>query len=274
MLANRYPDIVKVISVGNEAMVHWAEAYYVVPSIILNWVNHLQKLKKEGKLPPDLFITSSDNFAAWGGGDSSYHLEALTQLIKAVDYVSIHTYPFHDTHYNSAFWETKKQGNTPKKADIDAAMDRALAYAIGQFNNVKNYLAKLGIEKPIHIGETGWSTNSKGIYGDNGSHAADEYKQALYYHKIQQWSNENNITNVYFSAFDELWKDPNGPLASENNFGLFTVDGKAKYALWPLVDRGIFNGLSRENNGMPIRKTFDGDAKKVFAKSKTQKNKE
>ena len=28
-LAKTYPDIVKVIAVGNEAMVKWAEAYYV-----------------------------------------------------------------------------------------------------------------------------------------------------------------------------------------------------------------------------------------------------
>ena len=76
-LANQYSDIIKIISVGNEAMVHWAEAYYVTPEIILKWVNHLQKLKKEGKLPSDLWITSSDNFASWGGGDESYHKEEL-----------------------------------------------------------------------------------------------------------------------------------------------------------------------------------------------------
>ena len=28
-LANQYPDIVKVIAVGNEAMVHWATKYFV-----------------------------------------------------------------------------------------------------------------------------------------------------------------------------------------------------------------------------------------------------
>ena len=34
-LANQYPDIIKVIAVGNEAMVKWAETYYVEPWIIL-----------------------------------------------------------------------------------------------------------------------------------------------------------------------------------------------------------------------------------------------
>ncbi len=57
-----------MIAVGNEAMVKWATAYYVQPSVILKWVNHLQDLKKKGELPKDLWITSSDNFASWGGG--------------------------------------------------------------------------------------------------------------------------------------------------------------------------------------------------------------
>ena len=272
-LANQYPDIVKIISVGNEARVHWAEAYYVTPKIILKWVNHLQKLKKEGKLPSDLWITSSDNFASWGGGDKSYHKEALNQLIQAVDYLSIHTYPFHDTHYNPSFWETNNEATRTKKEKIEAAMNRAMNYALAQYNAVEKYLEKIGVNKPVHIGETGWSTQSKGLYGNNGSHAADEFKQALYYHKMQQWSKENNITNVYFSAFDEPWKDPNGPMASENNFGLFTEEGKAKYALWPLVDKGTFRNLSREENGSPIQKTFEGNAQQVFDQSQPPKTK-
>lgn len=47
-LANQYPEIVKIIAVGNEAMVTWATSYFVKPSVILKWVSHLQGLKKEG----------------------------------------------------------------------------------------------------------------------------------------------------------------------------------------------------------------------------------
>jgi hypothetical protein len=39
-LANTYPDIVKIIAVGNEAMVTWATSYFVRPNVILKWVNH------------------------------------------------------------------------------------------------------------------------------------------------------------------------------------------------------------------------------------------
>ena len=178
-LANKYPDIVKVIAVGNEAMVKWAASYYVQPWVILKWVTHLQDLKKTGGLSKDLWITSSDNFASWGGGDSEYHVEDLNNLIAAVDFLSVHTYPMHDTHYNPDFWgvpDSEKELSDIEK--IDAAMLRAKAYAMAQYNSVKNYMGSLGITKPIHIGETGWATIYKSHYGPEGSKATDEYKEA------------------------------------------------------------------------------------------------
>ena len=102
-LAKQYPDIVKVIAVGNEAMVKWQALYYVQPGVILKWVHYLQDLKAKGELSKDLWITSSDNFASWGGGGEEYHVPDLDSLIKAVDFISMHTYPMHDTHYNPDF---------------------------------------------------------------------------------------------------------------------------------------------------------------------------
>jgi len=259
-LTNEYPEIIKIITVGNEAMVHWAWSYHVAPAVILKWVNHLQQLKKEGQLPKELWITSSDNFASWGGGDTSYHNNDLTSLMQAVDYLSVHTYPFHDTHHNPNFWKKAPENNLKTKEErIDFTMEQATNYAKMQYAQVKTHMQSLGIDKPIHIGETGWSTSSPDLFGDKGTRAADEYKQALYFTKMRAWAKEKNISCVYFSAFDEPWKDPNGPKASENNFGLFTVDGKAKFALWPLVDQGVFKGLRREENGAEIGKTFNGE---------------
>ena len=257
-LANKYPDIVKVIAVGNEAMVKWATPYYVQPSVILKWVNHLQELKKEGKLSKDLWVTSSDNFASWGGGGSEYHVEDLNQLIKAVDFISMHTYPMHDTHYQPEFWQKAftKEGMTDLEK-IDASMMRAKEYAISQYENVKKYMEELSVDKPIHIGETGWASFSDGYYGPNGSKACDEYKEALYYQHMRDWTNKAGMSCFYFEGFDEPWKGGENPGNSEKHFGLFTVDGQAKYALWDAVDKGIFEGLTR--NGNPIAKTYKGD---------------
>jgi len=262
-LANEYPDIVKVVAVGNEAMVKWAESYYVQPDVILKWVNHLQGLKKEGKLPKHLWITSSDDFSSWGGGDTALQVPALAELVKAVDYISMHTYPYHNTHYNPAFWKVPaEEANLDDLEKVEAAMQRSLAFAQAQYQAVSDYVKSVGVEKPIHIGETGWATVSNGHYGPKGSKATDEYKQGRYHQLMREWTNQEGISCFYFEAFDEPWKDAGNPLGSENHFGLFTVDGKAKYPIWDLVDNGTFEGLTRDGN--PITKTYEGDKEKLM----------
>lgn len=257
-LAIEYPDIVKVLAVGNEAMVKWAESYYVQPDVILKWVNHLQDLKKSGELPKDLWITSSDDFSSWGGGDPLYHVPALEELIKAVDYISMHTYPYHNSHYNPAFWKVPiEEAEATNMEKVEAAMLRARDFSKAQYDSVYSYMKSLGIEKPIHIGETGWATVSNGHYGAKGSKATDEYKQGLFYQLMREWTNSAGISCFYFEAFDEQWKDAANALGSENHFGLFTLTGQAKYPLWAMVDQGIFEGLTRDGN--PIVKTFDGN---------------
>lgn len=257
-LANKYPEIIKIIAVGNEAMVKWATTYYVQPSVILRWVNHLQNLKKVDKLPEDLWITSSDNFASWGGGDSEYHVPDLNELIYAVDYISMHTYPMHDTHYNPVFWGTNpSEINLSKEEKIEKAMERSVKYAELQYNAVKKYMQSLGVNKPIHIGETGWATYSNEKYGNNDSKAVDEYKGGIFYKKMRKWTDENKISCFYFEAFDESWKDAANPGGSENHFGLFTIEGKAKFGVWDFFDAGKFKKLGRDHNA--VSKTYDGN---------------
>ena len=87
--------------------------------------------------------------------------------------------------------------------------------------------------------------------------ATDEYKEALFYKHMRDWTAKEKMSCFYFEAFDENWKDLHNPQGSENHFGLFTIDGKAKYMLWNLVDKGVFKGLTRGGN--PITKTYNGN---------------
>ena len=136
-------------------------------------------------------------------------------------------------------------------------MQKSVDYAYSQFLSVKNYVAALGVEKQIHIGETGWASVATDLYGIDGTKAADEYKQSVYYTLINELCNRLSISCFYFSAFDEPWKDSSNVYGSENHFGLFTVSGEAKYALWDKVDNNTFNGLGR--NGIKVNKTFNGN---------------
>ncbi|MCP4045454.1 MAG: exo-beta-1,3-glucanase [Gammaproteobacteria bacterium] len=263
-LTNTYPDIIKVIAVGNEAMVHWAVTYFVHPKIILKWVNHLQELKASGGIPAGVWITSSDNFASWGGGDKSYHTEDLTALIKAVDYISMHTYPFQDTYYNPEFWGVRAEEESLSDAEkVNAVMVRVKDYAASQYQSTRAYMESLGVDKPIHIGETGWASKDSAQYGAAGSQAAGEYKQKLFYQHMRDWTDQSGISCFFFEAFDEHWKDEESVLGSENHFGLINLEGEAKHALWDMVDAGAFDGLTR--NGMAISKTYAGNEEALLA---------
>jgi len=72
---------------------------------------------------------------------------------------------------------------------------------------------------------------------------------------LLNWTHEEQILTFVFEAFDEPWKG--GEFGSESHFGLFTIDGKAKYALWKLVDNGTFDDITRGENS--IKKTYDGN---------------
>ena len=257
-LAQEYPDIVKIIAVGNEAMVHWAWSYHVPPKFVLKWVKHLQGIKASGDLSNDLWITSSDNFASWGGGSDDYHNDDLDELIRSVDFVSMHTYAFHDTHYNPSFWNLDViPENEDKQDTIKQAIKRAVDYELNQFDSVKKYVHEIDPSKEVHIGETGWSSVASDLYGYGGTEAADEFKLGLYYQMISDICYSMSLTCFYFSAFNEPWKDSTNENGSENHFGLFTVEGKAKYPLWEQVDNGVFKNLTRGGN--PIEKTYNGN---------------
>lgn len=263
-LANKYPKSVKMIAVGNEAMVLWAP-YHVQPGVILKWVDHLQDLKKTGKLPADVWVTSSDNFASWGGERSAYHKPDLEKLFQAVDFVSVHVYPFHESHYFSEYWISPlSEAEFLPKEKANAAVNRAMDRAKSQVENVKAYMDSIGVKKPLHIGETGWASVCDGPFGAKGSKAADEYKAKKYHDLMRAWTKENRMSCFYFEAFDEKWKDPRSADASENHFGMIDLEGRAKYVLWNLVDAGVFKGLTR--GGKPITKTFGGDESAIMAR--------
>ena len=255
-LTAAYSDIVEIIAVGNEAMVTW-QGHYVPSSVILRWVKHLQEARERGDIPASTLITSSENWAALGG-EESYRNDDLAELVTRMDFLSLHTYAFHDTYYNPALrWVSNDEEATlPLVEQIDLAVERAIGLQRDQVQAVRDYLASIGVDKEIHIGETGWASMDNSYYGPDGTRAADEYVAGKFHAAARTWTREAGMTCFYFQAFDEPWKS-DGTAGSEGHFGLITVDGRAKYAIWDLVDAGLFEGLTRGGN--PIVKTHDGD---------------
>ena len=76
-LANRCPDIVSSVSVGNEASVEWTDHMVPVESLLA----YVHKIKREISQP----VTFCENYAPW-----TYKLEPLA---AELDFISVHTYP-------------------------------------------------------------------------------------------------------------------------------------------------------------------------------------
>lgn len=259
-MAEEYPDIIKIIAVGNEATVHW-QPHHVAPAVIHKWVKVLRAAREEGRIAADAWITTSDNWAALGG-EEQYRNADLVALLRDLDYVSLHTYAFHDTYHYPAFqWADPAEAGLPLKEQTANAVERAVAHQKAQVAAVQAYFRANGIEKAIHIGETGWATRDDAQFGPEGTHAANEYTSMLFHNAIRAWTESAGMSCFYFQAFDEPWKS-GSPDGSESHFGLFNNQGQAKAVIWHLVDAGVFEGLGR--NGQPVTKTFDGDTDRLM----------
>ena len=76
-LANRYPNIIDVVSAGNEATVDWTD-HLVAPESVVNYVEYLQRHIVQP-------VTFCENYVPWLG--------KLDRLAGQVDLISIHSYP-------------------------------------------------------------------------------------------------------------------------------------------------------------------------------------
>lgn len=100
MLANKYPEIIAAVNVGNEALVEWNDHKVDVDTII----SYVQRVQAAIKQP----VTVADNYEWWANSGK--------ELAKVVDFMSLHVYPV---------WEGK---------DIDEGM----SYSIANVQRVKD----------------------------------------------------------------------------------------------------------------------------------------
>lgn len=100
MLANKYPDIIAAVNVGNEALVEWNDHKVHVDTITA----YVQRVQGSIEQP----VTVADNYEWWANSGAG--------LASVVDFVSLHVYPV---------WEGK---------DID----EGISYSIANVQRVKD----------------------------------------------------------------------------------------------------------------------------------------
>ncbi len=211
-LATTYPDIVEAVSVGNETMVSWSFNKFT-PTQITAFLTQVRALITQP-------VTTDDNWAFWAS--------APPELLKTVDFVSLHTYSLLDTVSDPTSWDWQQSGVA---ANLRAAamMDASIAKAKQDYAAARTYLDGIGYTTlPIVIGETGWKSVATG----GESQRAHPVNQKMYFDRLASWHSSNGapLNIVYFEAFDEPWK------GGDDGWGLFDVARKARYvvqALYP-----------------------------------------
>ena len=104
-----------------------------------------------------------------------------------------------------------------------------MALFLKRSENIPHFGTNMHLHMVQHVA-TIWVLEHNGFYNNDGSRAADELKMKVFYDAMRKWTSNNNISMFYFEAFNEPWKG--GESGSESHFGLFTVEGRAKYVLW------------------------------------------
>jgi exo-beta-1,3-glucanase (GH17 family) len=210
-LANDYPDIVEAVSVGNETMVSWSFNKFT-PTQIEAFLGTV----RAGIQQP---VTTDDNWALWAA--------APDDLLKAVDFVALHTYSLLDTVSAPGQWDWQ-QVAVPADQRAAAMMDASIAKAKSDYTAARSHLDGLGYTTmPIVIGETGWKATPTG----GETQRAHPVNQKMYVDRLATWKASAGapLNIVYFEAFDEPWK------GGDDGWGLFDVGRKARYVIQGLV---------------------------------------
>eukprot|EP01034_Spumella_vulgaris_P023424 gene23424-29642_t len=223
-LANTYKDIVLAVSVGNETMVSWA-FNPVTPALMGGYI----KSVRDQITQP---VTTNDNWAFFAKNTGEPNNPK--SIVLAIDYVSMHTYPLADSIHSATKWNWK-QAEVAANLRATAMMDAAIEAAKSDFSAVRSYLDGIGMTSlPIVIGETGW----KSVASNNETSRAHPVNQKMFYERLNAWMSSATTSKpaviFYFEAFDEPWK------GSDDKWGLFNVERKAKYVIQDLYPSAIW----------------------------------
>jgi exo-beta-1,3-glucanase (GH17 family) len=221
-----YGDVIVAFSVGNETLDAWS-SMLVGPVDLTQYIDEVRAQVTQPVTTDDfapVFEFGSDTLP--DGGPYSYAGDL--QVLQAIDFISLHSYPFIDAPYQSWDYQQLAVPAGPQRAA--AMMTAAQAYNVSQVTGVQQALAGKGLDVPIVIGETGWK--SKGDMGTFEVSLAHPVNEKIFYDTEMAWvyggakDATSPLALFYFEASDEPWK------LGDDNWGLFDTNRYAKYVIW------------------------------------------
>ena len=197
-LANRFPDIVIAVNIGNEIFVDWSAHRTEDLDQVIEYIRHVRANISQP-------VTVSDDYNFW-------NKEHAGQIAAEIDFIGLHAY---------AFWN-----NQP--------LEVAMPWTEDVYRDIKQRYPG----HRIVFSETGWPTSriyDETSYEGGLVGKAGEAEQKIFFNQYSDWVNRNRIISFYFEAFDENWKggyDGENPMAkAEKHWGMYRADRTPKKVL-------------------------------------------
>lgn len=194
-LAQRFPEIIVAVNVGNEIFVDWSAHRMEDPELVIGYI---RQVRAQVEQP----VTVNDDYNFWNKPESK-------AIADEIDFIGLHGY---------AFWN-------------DKPFDEAFAWTKATYEQIQ----ALHPRHMIAFTETGWPTNrvyDDGSYEGGLVGEANEENQARFFEWFDAWVKEEKIVSLYFEAFDESWKggwDGENPAdKAEKHWGLYREDRTPK----------------------------------------------
>ncbi len=217
-LAETYSSVVTV-SVGNETS-------FFAPFMPLKCLEEYITETRNNVTQP---VTANDDYTFY----ANFFGRSPDNVLKLIDFVSIHTYPF----LNGDQWDWRQEGVTAGPPRAAAMMNASLVKAQDNYQAVYDYRYRnasgrsvtIGESLRIVIGETGWKwrqTNTS-LNQEIEVYAANPVNAKWYYDLMQTWEGTSGgpPTIFIFVAFDEAWK------GNDDGWGFWDALRQPNYAL-------------------------------------------
>lgn len=195
-LANKYPEQIIALCVGNETQVSWS-CNKVSKDLL---VQYIRAVRNNVSLP----VTTADDYLYWCEKESF-------DLSNEIDFICTHIHPL---------WNKQTLGS-------------AISWIDKIYNSHKKLYPKHQIVIGETGWATDFISNTKSnnkqeilVKGEVSYQAQESFLD-----KIKQWVEANNVTTFLFEAFDESWKGGGNKTTSsdiEKNWGLFKEDRTPK----------------------------------------------
>ena len=198
-LANRYPNTVIAVNVGNEAQVFWSWHRMNMQ----NQIRYVRALRNSTEVP----VTIADDYNFWNKPEAG-------EMAAELDLIVTHIYPL---------WNGK-------------TLDIAIPWMDSTFQDIQQRYPEKQIALGETGWATTYNASKKGD-GEQGSLIKGEVSlraQEQYLALHNEWVNKNKVTTFLFEAFDEPWKgggESSGPDEVEKHWGVFYENRMPKPSL-------------------------------------------